>query len=199
MIKWIISLVVIVALVITAINIYLAPNNLRGCGTTPDGSSKCPKVDAIVAISGGDTSTRTEKAIQLFKNGWGDRLVLAGAAKDTSGPSNAQAMKTQAIAEGVPADKIDIDEASSSTSENALDVKAILSDHSAQSIILVTSGYHQRRAYLEFQRQLGSGFRILNAPTDDVDWNFWWWTTPRGWWLAGGELVKIAAFYMGQH
>lgn len=199
MIRWIIGLIVFLTLVITVISFYLSPNSLSGCGDKPDGSPQCSKVDAIVAISGGDTTTRTEKAIQLFKNGWGDRLVLAGAAKDTSGPSNAKAMKNQAEAEGVPADKIDIDEQSSTTSQNALDVKTILSDHSAQSMILVTSGYHQRRAYLEFQSQLGPEFKILNAPTDDVDWNFWWWTTPRGWWLAGSELVKIAAFYMGQH
>jgi len=61
----------------------------------------------------------------------------------------------------------------------------------------VTSGYHQRRASLEFNKQAES-VNIRNYPvTEDNDWGWFWWATPRGWWLAGGELVKIIAYYLG--
>jgi uncharacterized SAM-binding protein YcdF (DUF218 family) len=189
--KYLIIIPLFFAAVIVGLSFYLQPNDFIGCQDQPLGQDACVEADAIVVVSGGDTSARTDAGIDLFKNGWADTLIFSGAAQDTSGPSNAAAMRSHAIAEGVPADAIRIDELSRTTQENAVNTRDIFEEAGYESVILVTSGYHQRRAAIEFERR-AEGMAILNYPVlNDNDWSFWWWLTPRGWWLAGGETAKI--------
>lgn len=186
---------------VTVISVYLTPDDLAHCHGV-SGSDGCQAADAIVAISGGNTAVRAAEAIKLYKDGWSDTLIFSGAAADTSGPSNAEVMRRQAIAEGVPARSIEVETYSKTTKENAERTKALLvkvGGGGAKRVILVTSPYHQRRASLEFHALAGEGITIVNHPTpNDPDWSRVWWLTPRGWWLAGGELVKIIAFYAGE-
>ena len=196
MIKWLVIVPLALAAFIGGISLFLQPNDFVGCGETPTGSGNCQKADAIVVVSGGDTSARTDEGITLFEHGWADSIVFSGAAQDKTGPSNAAAMRNRAIAAGVPAASISIEEQSATTEENAANTKSIFETKGFRNIILVTSGYHQRRSELEFKHQ-NSGVAILNHPLlEDKDWSFWWWLTPRGWWLAGGEIVKIIVFYV---
>lgn len=194
--KWLIGTLIVATLIIVGISIYLQPNSFLGCSTEPSEKNGCHKADAVVVVSGGDTKARTAMGIDLFQRGWADYLVLSGAALDTSGPSNAAAMKVQAEAAGVPDYAILIDEESMNTQENAEKTKSIIQERELHDIILATSGYHQRRASLEFNK-ISEGNTVRNAPTTDSDWDWYWWATPRGWWLAGSELVKIIAFYIG--
>lgn len=198
MIKWFLIIPAIAAAVIVGISFYLQPNDFIGCGNTPQSNStKCVKADAIVVVSGGDTNARTDEGIKLFMNGWANSIVFSGAAQDKTGPSNAAAMRKRAISEGVPADAIFVEEQSATTEQNALNTKTIFKDNNFSTVILVTSGYHQRRSELEFRKESAGSVTVLDHPLlKDKDWSFWWWVTPRGWWLAGGELVKIIAFYV---
>ena len=194
--KTIITLVLIAlvaAIGIIGITLYLAPNNLADCPTQPNDQAHCHKADAIVALSGGDTSARTAAAIELFKNDWADTLIFSGAAQDKSGPSNAAVMRQQAIEAGVPDGAIIVDEEAIDTAQNASNTEIILDSKGIHTVIVVTSGYHQRRASLEFEKIVQDAV-VLNAPTNDKDWDGWWWLRPRGWWLAGSELVKIVVF-----
>ena len=196
--KWVILLILAVVGLIVGLSFYLQPNDFVGCSQTPVTSGeKCLKSDAIVVVSGGDTQARTAEGVALYKNGWANALVLSGAARDTTGLSNAEVMRQQAIAAGVPDDAILIDEEARDTQENAENTQSILARHNYDEVILVTSGYHQRRAFLEFEKQSGD-VTVLNHPLlNDKDWSFvFWWLTPRGWWLAGGETIKIIAFHI---
>jgi uncharacterized SAM-binding protein YcdF (DUF218 family) len=197
MIRFLIVVVLAIGATIVGISLYLQPNDLSKCGDSPVVSGDCRSVDAIVAVSGGDTNARTDEAIRLYKLGWGTTLIFAGAAHDKLGPSNAAAMKTRALAAGVPDASISIDETSETTRENAINSHNIFTNQDIQSIILVTSGYHQRRANLEFDKQ-SPDVRIINHPVaNDQDWSTWWWTNPRGWTLATGELIRILMFHAG--
>lgn len=194
--KLLVTIVIFIIVFIVGISLYLQPNDLSKCNNTPSSSKSCQTVDAIVAISGGDTVTRANWAINLYKNGWSNILIFSGAAQDKSGPSNAAVMKKLAIESGVPSSSIYIDEYSETTGQNAVNSQTIFAKHNIKRVILTTSGYHQRRASLEFNKRTGSVV-ILNSPTQiDKDWSFWWWTTLRGWWLAIGESVKIIIFYI---
>ncbi len=188
-------------IVITVISIYLTPDDLANCPVVSE-KNGCQIADAIVAVSGGNTSVRAAEAIKLYKKGWADTLIFSGAAADTSGPSNAEVMRRQAIDAGVPARDIEVETFSQTTKQNAERTKELLvkvGGGGAKRVILVTSPYHQRRASLEFKALAGDGITIVNHPTpDDPDWSRIWWLTPRGWWLAGGEIVKIIAFYAGE-
>lgn len=195
--RWLITIAIIGIAVIVGLSIFLQPNSFLGCSDKPQAGTACKQADAIVVISGGDTSTRTSRGVQLYKNGWADTIIFSGAAQDKSGPSNAQAMQRQATTEGVNENAIFVDESSVNTQENAKNVAAILQENNFSDIILVTSGYHQRRASLEFNKAAPE-VMIRNYPVvNDADWSWFWWLTPRGWWLAGGEVAKIIAFYAG--
>jgi uncharacterized SAM-binding protein YcdF (DUF218 family) len=195
MIKFILSLISAYILIALVLSFYLNLDDLQGCGKTPDGTKNCKVVDAIIAISGGDTEARTNEAIRLYQNGWSEVIVFSGAAQDKTGPSNAAVMKSIAISAGVPESSIYIDEYSATTKQNAIDVRDIINAHDIKSAILVTSGYHQRRASLEFSRHT-SGVAIVNhSATADSDWSRMWFISPRGWWLATSEIAKILVFY----
>jgi uncharacterized SAM-binding protein YcdF (DUF218 family) len=186
------------AILIAGIGAYLGPDGLNDCETYPTTKSDCEAVDAIVAISGGDTKARTAKAIEMYKQDWAPLLVFSGAAADKSGPSNAEAMRRQAIDAGVPAKAILIDETSETTKQNANNTVSLFESNKISSVILVTSAYHQRRAGLEFGQQAGGTVKVVNHPVEsDNQWSAWWWLTPSGWWLVVSEFAKIIAFYAG--
>ncbi|MEI7539683.1 MAG: YdcF family protein [Candidatus Saccharibacteria bacterium] len=196
MIRWILGIIIPIIVIIFGISIYLQPDDLASCAKSPSNITNCQAVDAVVAISGGDTAARAKEAINLYQNGWAKFIVFSGAAQDKTGPSNAAVMKKIALSEGVSADNILIDEYSETTKQNAENTKTIFDENNIKSVILVTSGYHQRRANLEFSRH-NNDVKILNHPVKtDKDWSFWWWITPYGWWLAVSELAKIISFYI---
>ena len=177
------------ALLVTSVTSYLSIDDLARCHAPSLYMSTCAPTDAIVAISGGDTPARAEEAIKLYKEGWAPVLVFSGAAFDTSGPSNAAAMRAQAVAAGVPATAILIEESSVDTAQNASNTVRLLT--SARRIILVTSPYHQHRASLEFEHIFGENVEIVNHPTpNDRTWPPTWYLTANGWWLALSEVVK---------
>jgi uncharacterized SAM-binding protein YcdF (DUF218 family) len=147
-------------------------------------SNKLQEADAIVAISGGDTQARTNEAVAVQKAGWAPRLIFSGAAQDPNSPSNASAMRRGALAAGVSPTAIDVDELARDTLENASDTASIIRENNYKTIILVTSQYHQRRAYLEFHHLLGSDVKIINHPApNDNQW------PGRGWWLRPSSLI----------
>ena len=199
MMKGIVAVIVAAAIVIVGLSIYLAPDGLKSCGDRPDPSKfECQRVDAIVAISGGDTAARTAQAITMYHNGWAPTVIFSGAAADKSGPSNAKVMEQQALRAGVPQSAIVLDDTSETTTQNAVNSHNIFEQEGIHSVILVTSAYHQRRAGLEFGKRAGMSIRIVNHPVaTDNQWSPLWWLTPTGWWLALSEFAKIMAFYIG--
>ena len=194
--KWFIVIGVILAISTLAISVFLQPNDFKSCEVRPT-TAGCAKADAIVVVSGGDTAARTNAGIQLYRDGWADALVLSGAAQDKTGPSNAAAMRQQAVEQGVPEAAIFLDEEAINTQQNAENSQTIFKQNGFRDAILVTSGYHQRRASIEFERR-ADGVQVRDYPVvQDKDWGPFWWLTARGWWLAGGELAKITAIQLG--
>ena len=188
MIHKLVGLIIFAALVIFGLSAYLSPDDLGKCQSVGEGD--CRKADAIVVVSGGDTNARTDEAIKLYKEGWAPLIVVSGA-------SNAKAMCQRAINSGVPEKAIVMDESSETTRQNATEVKKIVDSRKIEDVILVTSGYHMRRAQLEFSAQFND-VKIRSHPVaSDKNWSSWWWLTPWGWWLAMGELMRIGLFAMG--
>lgn len=164
---------------------YLAPQD------------KLVKADAIVAISGGETTSRTLGAVKLYDQGYAPLLIFSGAAQDPTSVSNAAAMRKIALSKGVPSSSIIIEEDSADTYENAQNTARIIKDKGLTSIILVTSPYHQRRASIEFKRALGESIKVINHSTSDESWR------RRGWWktdyslnLTLSEFQKIIFLYL---
>jgi uncharacterized SAM-binding protein YcdF (DUF218 family) len=196
--KTLIIIVVLVIGIIFGLGTWLSPNDLAQCEDVPGTSTACRSVDAIVAISGGDTPSRAAEAIKLYKNGWASKLIFSGAAQDKSGPSNAEVMRQAALDAGVPTGDIITEDEGETTKQNAENTLDIFQKNKITSVILVTSAYHQRRASLEFNKRSEGLVQVRNHPVaSDKQWSNLWWLTPTGWYLATGEFVKIIAFYVG--
>ncbi len=199
MIKVILGVLLFFTLMVISIGAYLSPDDLVRCGAKPTDLAGCEKVDAIVAVSGGNTSVRAAEAIKLYEAGWAKYIIFSGAAFDEASPSNAAVMKEQAIAAGVPEADILTEDTSRTTHQNAEQTSKLLEEYRISRLIVVTSPYHQRRAGLEFKAIAGDKVAVLNHPAwGDPDWQWYWWATPRGWWLAIGELVKVGATHAGE-
>ncbi len=173
------GLIAICIIALVSLGMYLSPQD------------EPVPADAIVAISGDDGS-RLKTAIRLQKAGWANRLIFSGAALDPQSPSNAITMKQTAVASGVDPALISIDEEAVSTRQNAIFSAKIINDLKLERIILVTSPFHQRRAFYEFHKALGPDVDIINYSAQDSDWNRTrWWTNPTSWRFTLTELPKL--------
>jgi len=181
--SWLVAIVLIVVIFgfagFVGIGYYLSPQN------------EAQKSDAIVVVSGGQTTSRAQKGIELFKQGYAPVVIFSGAALD-DGPSNAFAMREQALAAGIPSDRIYIDEISQNTYENAIHTKEIINSIGAKKIILVTSPYHQRRANQTFRAVLGQSYEVLGVSAFDDRWSkSQWWRRGFPLFITLSELWKL--------
>ena len=163
---------VISTILILAVGVFAAV--WIGLGFYLSPQSTLHKADAIIVISGGQTTTRAAHGIELYKAGWAPKLIFSGAALD-DGPSNAAAMSEQAQADGVSPTFILTDDASQTTYQNALDTKQIVDANHWHTLILVTSPYHQRRADMTFEHVYGSNYTIINSSSVDDRWSKRYW------------------------
>lgn len=185
--RWVVIIIVVMILLLA---ITAAGLGLVGFYLSPQ--SKLAKADVIVAISGGETATRTKEAVKLYQDGWAPKLIFSGAALDPNSPSNARIMALAAEKEGVPASDIYMEETSTNTRENAENVAAIMTSAGFKSTILVTSPYHQRRALITFERTLGPNAVIINHSSYDQAWRrSAWWATPYSRSLTLSEFQKV--------
>ena len=129
-----------------------------------------PTADAIVVLNGGIVRGRTAPGVQ-----WGESvnryfagfdLAMAGKARlliIAAGtiPSQGAILRQTAIRQGIPAERVILTHAVSSTEDEARAVSEIPGIH---SILLVTSAYHMPRAVLLFRAR---GLDVSPFPTDE--------------------------------
>lgn len=154
------------------------------------------KSDVMVTVSGGDNNARIKKTVELYREGWAPVILYSGAAAEGD-VSNAAAMRNISVKMGVPKSAIIIEEKSEDTVQNAKYSAAIIKARGYQSMILVTSPYHQRRTMELFRNELGKDFKIINRSAVDEDWRKrGWWKDEEGRFLTLGELGKIFINYV---
>jgi uncharacterized SAM-binding protein YcdF (DUF218 family) len=132
------------------------------------------KADAIVVLAGAvasplperpypmigsDTYVRLHHASWLFKHWAAQPILASGGGED--GESYSQTMRHFLEAEGIPPDKIWVEDRSRSTYENALYGAQILRQHGISRIALVTDARSMPRASACFRKQ---GLTVVPAP-----------------------------------
>jgi uncharacterized SAM-binding protein YcdF (DUF218 family) len=112
--------------------------------------------DAAVVLTG--ASGRIEHALDVLRQGKAKRLLVAGA-----DPSVTKADLTRRIPTGAKLIKccVDLGSESVDTRTNAEEAARWLAQRNFHSVRLITSDWHMRRARYEFQKVLGSKFRLL--------------------------------------
>jgi uncharacterized SAM-binding protein YcdF (DUF218 family) len=100
--------------------------------------------------AGGGFQERVTTAINLYRAGHASRLVFSSGFVYTM--REAEVMKAVAVANGVPAGAIILEESAANTYENVAFTKRILDAHGWRRILLVSSPYHMRRAMATWRK-----------------------------------------------
>ncbi len=169
------------------------------------------KADAILVLGGSSVYLeRTQKAAEMFKNGVAPRIYLtddgeqAGWSKiEKRNPTYVELARNSLIANGVPAENIEILEPQvTGTIYEARILLEKAKSANLNSVLIVTSAYHSRRAFSTFQRifaennqpiQLG----IVSPPTgEQTPPPFSWWLSANGWKFVAGEYVKYFVYWV---
>lgn len=104
------------------------------------------------AISDGEVSPvyreRINHAITLYEEGTVDFIILTGGFGEGSYKSDSQVAKEYALSQGVPEEKILIEEKSTITEENLEFSKEIMVDNNLETAIIVSDPLHMKRAML---------------------------------------------------
>ena len=179
---------------LTALVVLLSVGTFLRSADTPT------HADVIVALSGDAHGARTATAATLYREGFAPAVIFSGASEDPSSVSSAELMARDATKLGVPRAAITLEEDARTTDDNARFVLAIMRQRHFSSALLVTSGYHQRRAALAFSRAFaGTTLRFVNVPADDPDWDpLLWWLHPDQRELTLRELGKLALEYLNR-
>lgn len=125
------------------------------------------KVDVIILLSG--DSFRMEKAAELYKAGYADKVLLTNALASGSTTEYAESF-------GIPRDALLVENEATSTFENALYSKDILLLQGFDSAIVVTSNYHMRRSKLAYDRvfrDTNISFTYVPYQHDDITRGSW--------------------------
>lgn len=158
------------------------------------------KADAIVVFSG-DNGQRTEKGVELLKEGLGDYLILSGGIVYDD-VTMAKLMKNHAMKLGVPEEKILIDDKASTTHENAEFTKKIIEENNFKSIIVVTSEYHSRRSKLAMKKVLentlvdGEKIEVMVAHSTEEKFTTKWWTSGNSVLIVISEYLKLMGYWL---
>jgi uncharacterized SAM-binding protein YcdF (DUF218 family) len=125
---------------------------------------------------------RMEHAIDLVKRHVVTRLVVSGGAAK-HGHTEASVMRDLALAAGVPADELVLDEQSRSTIENFACSRPLLKQ--GKRVLLVTEPWHMSRAMLLARRH---GIPALQSPASSAIWR-----SPRyaGYWLFRDAIAYV--------
>jgi uncharacterized SAM-binding protein YcdF (DUF218 family) len=119
-------------------------------------AANAPKTDAAVVLTGG--SGRIEHAIDVVREGEAKRLLVAGADPSVTKkdlirriPGSGNLLKCC----------VDLGSESVDTRTNAEEAQRWLQNQNFRSVRLITSDWHMRRARYEFDKVLGSKYRIV--------------------------------------
>lgn len=124
-----------------------------GYPTEPDGSPS-----PILKV-------RLDKAVELYKQGKADMVIVTGAAVDNEHVES-KVMAAYCVANGIPESKILVETNAKNTYENARMVHNMMKDRHYSHAIVVTSSFHQMRAEQFFSEHMNN-VQVITAPFPD--------------------------------
>ena len=134
--------------------------------------------DVLIVLGTHPNGERVDWAAKLYKRGLAAKVIMCGY-KAGWKTSTAEIMKKQALALGIPEDKIILDYGwnTHGTWDNARNSLKIIADNNFSSAIVVTSNYHTRRSKLAFNkifRNTNLKILISGCPDSFFRPNQWW-------------------------
>lgn len=126
--------------------------------------------DAIIVLTGG--AARIEEALDLLETGDGQRLLISGVNRQTTG---AALQRSLAQSDRLFECCIDLGYAAQNTRGNAEEAAAWISKNSFETVIVVTSSYHMPRSMMELASVIDEAKLIPYAvPARSFRADRWW-------------------------
>jgi uncharacterized SAM-binding protein YcdF (DUF218 family) len=148
------------------------------------------RADLIIVLAGDCNGERVAEAVGLYKSGYAPKLLMSG------GPvawqlTYADWMKKQAVAAGVPGAAVITQNKSLSTLEDALFSLPLAQQAGAQTVLLVTSPQHSRRASVVFRKVFApAGIKVISYPVRRSEFN------PDRWWTRHEDTSAVVWEYV---
>jgi uncharacterized SAM-binding protein YcdF (DUF218 family) len=156
----------VVALLVPGAMIFMAIDGSRDAGEPADAALVLGFALASDGSPRPQIVGRVEHAVALYTQGRVKRLVLSGGA-GKAGHTEAGVMRDLALAAGVPADALILEELSRSTIENFACSRPVLEKLAAERVLLVTEPWHMTRAMLLAHRH---GLYPAQSPASSAVW-----------------------------
>lgn len=135
-----------------------------------------PAPSDVIVVLAGETDRRPVRALQLFDQGYGRKIIL-------NVPAQAQVYAftqielaekyIQGLPQGAEMRICPIE--GLSTRDEALDVKKCLGREEGGRVLLVTSDYHTRRTLNIFRHEIPNKAFSVAAATDETQFGTRWW------------------------
>jgi uncharacterized SAM-binding protein YcdF (DUF218 family) len=169
------------------------------------------KADAILVLSGSsEYIDRTHEAADAFKKGIASKILLTNDGQqggwsepDKRNPYFVERAFAELVNQGVPDKAIEIlPNFVRGTDDEANLVIRIAVEKKLNSIVLVTSPYHSRRALWTFERAVKKNSAALTigviTPSENYRYptRLNWWMSTYGWRSVGMEYVKFAYYWL---
>ncbi len=140
------------------------------------------KADLIVALGGDSRNHRELRAVELYKQGWGKKIIVSGV-QIAWGIHTADVARKYVTSLGVPeADVIAMRDVWN-TRDEADEVSKIMAANNWRSAIIVTSAFHSRRALYTMERYaVDQTFYSSPVPPVAPEWQ------PDRWWSRRMDL-----------
>lgn len=161
------------------------------------------RADAIIVLSGSAcVLERTAEAAELYKAKVAQRVVLTNdnmqgtwSSDEQRNPYFYERARDNLILSGVPREQIEvIPNPVTSTYDEATTVRDYVLSQGLRSIVVVTSGYHSRRALWTWERvfrdtKIAIGLHPVQTGIQTPS-PLTWWLHARGWQMVAGEYLK---------
>jgi uncharacterized SAM-binding protein YcdF (DUF218 family) len=159
--------------------------------------------DVVMLLNGGE-NTRPFVAAALVRGGWARQVLLANTLDSpqvaagvvlSDGELNGRVMQYCGLN---PRQIVLLDGQAESTFDEARALAAYLEHGPSTRVLLVTDGYHTRRARWVFRRVLGiraEQLSVVSAPTDLFQ-NQRWWQTDAGFTAVSSEYLKLGLYHL---
>jgi len=178
-----VTLAIILTILITAVRIYRYGNNPVAINA-----------DAAVVLGAAVWSNslspvfreRINHAIELYRRGKVRKLIFTGGQGNPNEPTEAAAARSYAMANGIPAQDILVEQTSHTTYENIVNAKQLVDTNNLKTVLLVSDPMHMRRA-MTMANDIG--LQASPSPTQTSRYKTWR--------TQVSELTRETFYYLG--
>lgn len=171
-------------------------------------TAELPQADALVVLSG--STSYVERALwaaQLFREGRAPRVLLTNDAArggwstaEQRNPYFVERAAEELRRAGVPAERIEVLPGTvDGTYEESVRLREYAAANGLRSLLVVTSGYHSRRALWTLRRVFATGGVEVGLsaapPGPTTPRPATWWMSAGGWRVVAGEYLKFIYYW----